>query len=128
MVDMFRAGIANRPGARMQYYVMPHWPGNTAASWRRQFYGALAHGVKIINLFEFRPVQAAYTENHVNSPAMYQEVRRGLHELGRFEDVVQSGHVRPAEVGLWCSEAADVWHDNKAPFDVAKRTLYVAVR
>ena len=45
-------------------------PGNTPDSWRRQFYGALGHGMKIVNLFEFRPVQAAYTENHVTGAAM----------------------------------------------------------
>lgn len=28
-------------------YVMPHFVGNHPASWRRQFYGDIAHGVKI---------------------------------------------------------------------------------
>src|SRR5262249_26469183 len=96
--------------------------------WRRQFYGDIGHGVKVFNLFEFRPVQAAYTENHVNSPAMYQEVRKGLHELGKFEDIVQDGGVRPGLAALWFSEAGDVWDDNRAPFDAAKRALYLAVR
>jgi hypothetical protein len=128
MVDMFRAGVRGRPDARIHYYVMPHAPGSTPNSWRRQFYGDLAHGAKVLNLFEFRPVQAAYTENHVTSPAMYQEVRRGLHELGRFEDIVQDGRVRPGVAALWFSEAADVWDDNHPPFDAAKRALYVAVR
>ena len=69
-LDLFRAGIRNNPQAKIHFYVMPHWPGNTPASWRRQFYGDLAHGAKIFNLFEFRPVQAAYTENHCSSPEM----------------------------------------------------------
>jgi hypothetical protein len=60
-VDVLRAGVRHRPGARLHYYVMPHWPGNTPAGWRRQFYGTLAHGANVFNLFEFRPVQAAYT-------------------------------------------------------------------
>ncbi len=38
---------------------------------------------------------------------MYQAVRKGLHELGEFEDIVQDGKVQPAEAGLWFSEAAD---------------------
>lgn len=96
MLDMFRAGICNKPSAKIHYYVMPHTPGNTPASWRRQFYGDLAHRAKVLNLFEYRPVQAAYTENHCSDPAMFQEVRRSLHELGLFEDVVQDG--RPIEV------------------------------
>jgi hypothetical protein len=126
--DMFRAGIRDQPGAKIQYYVMPHTPGNTPASWRRQFYGDIAHGVTIFNLFEYRPVQVAYTENHTSDPAMYREVRRALFELGTFEDVVQDGRVRPAEAGLWFSEAADVWDDNSAPFAAGKRTLYIAIR
>ena len=100
---------------------MPHTPGNTPASWRRQFYGDIGHGAKVLNLFEFRPVQAAYTENHVSAPAMYQEVRKGLHELGKFEDIMQDGQVRPAKAALWFSETADVWDDHERPFDAAKR-------
>jgi hypothetical protein len=128
MVDMFRAAIKNQPKAKIHYYVMAHTPNNTPNSWRRQFYGDLAHGVKIFNLFEFRPVQAAYTENHVNSPAMYQEVRKAFHELGKFEDIVQDGQVRPGLAAIWCSETADVWDNHRSPFDAAKRCLYIALR
>jgi hypothetical protein len=128
MVDMFRAAIKNQPKAKIHYYVMAHTPNNTPNSWRRQFYGDLAHGVKIFNLFEFRPVQAAYTENHVNSPAMYQEVRKAFHELGKFEDIIQDGHVRPGLAAIWCSETADVWDNHRSPFDAAKRCLYIALR
>ncbi len=128
MLDMFRCGVRNNPEAKIQYYVMPHTPGNTTASWRRQFYGDLAHGAKVLNLFEFRPVQAAYTENHCSDPAMFQAVRQAFHELGRFEDVIQDGHVRPGIAGLWFSEAADVWDDNRSPNDAGKRSLYIAAR
>lgn len=128
MLDMFRAGIKGKKDAKIHYYVMPHTPGNTTSSWRRQWYGDLAHGAKVLNLFEFRPVQAAYTENHVSDPAMFQEVRKSIHELAKFEDIIQDGQVRPAEVGLWFSEAADVWGDLRPPFDAAKRCLYIALR
>jgi hypothetical protein len=127
MVDMFRAGIRGKPDRKIHYYVMAHAPNNTPNAWRRQFYGDIAHGVKVFNLFEFRPRQAAYTENHVNDPAMYQEVRKGLHELGQFEDIVQDGQVRQGDTGLWFSEAAEVWDDNRAPFDAHKRSLYLAI-
>jgi len=127
-LDLFRAGIKGNSKAKIHFYVMPHWPGTTPASWRRQFYGDLAHGAKIFNLFEFRPVQAAYTENHCSSPEMYQAVRQGLRELGQFEDIVQDGQVRPGVAGLWFSDAADIWNDNRSPFDAAKRTLYIAIR
>jgi hypothetical protein len=128
MVDMFRCGIKGKPGAKIHYYVMPHTPGNTTANWRRQFYGDLAHGVKVFNLFEFRPVQAAYTENHCSDPAMYQEIRKTFHELGAFEDIVQDGSVRPAQAGLWFSEAADVWNDYEKSLGAGKRSLYIAIR
>ena len=128
-LDLFRAGLKNRPDGKILFYVMPHWPGNTPNTWRRLFYGSIAHGMKIVDLFEFRPVQAAYTENHVSSPQMYQAVRRGLHEMGLFEDIMQAGHVRRGLAALWFGEPSDIWGDNwKAPFGAAKRTLYVAIR
>ncbi len=107
---------------------MPHSPGNTPATWRRQFYGDLGHGMQIVNLFEFRPVQAAYTENYCSDPAMYQEIRKSLHELGQFEDIVQDGRVQPGIAALWFSETADIWDDNAHPFAAAKRSLYIAIR
>jgi hypothetical protein len=127
-LDIFRAGIRDQPSAKIHAYVMPHWPGNTTASWRRQFYGAIGHGAKIFNLFEFRPVQAAYTENHCSLPEMFQAVRVGLHELGTFEDIAQDGQVMPGTAALWFSETGDIWNNNRSPFDAAKRSLYIAVR
>jgi len=59
---------------------------------------------------------------------MYQAVRRGIHELGLFEDIIQDGQVRRGIAGLWFSETADIWNDNRPPFDMAKRTLYIAIR
>jgi hypothetical protein len=128
VLDMFRCGIRGKKGMKMHQYVMPHTPGNTPNSWRRLFYATLGHGAKIINLFEFRPVQAAYTENHSSEPAMYQEVRKSLHELGTFEDIVQDGEVMPAKSAMFFSEASDVWNNHRPPFDVAKRCLYWMIR
>ena len=126
-LDLFRAGIKGKPDAKILFYVMPHWPGNTPSSWRRQFYGDIAHGMKIVDLFEFRPVQAAYTENHVSLPEMYLEVRRAFHEMGLFEDIMQEGQVTPGTAALWFSEAGDIWDDSRSPFGAAKRALYVAI-
>jgi ABC-type multidrug transport system ATPase subunit len=92
-LDLFRAALRGKPDRKIMYYVMPHWPGNTPNTWRRLFYGALGHGMKIVNLFEFRPVQAAYTENHVSSNEMYATVLRSFRELGLFEDLVQRKQV-----------------------------------
>jgi len=126
-LDMFRAGLKGRKDGKIHYYVMPHW-GNTPNSWRRQFYGDLAHGMKIVDLFEFRPVQAAYTENHADQPEMYREIRQAFHELGLCEDLVQDGQVRAGQAALWFSEAGDIWDDNQPPFAAAKRTLYIALK
>jgi hypothetical protein len=128
LLDLFRAGLKGRPDRKIHFYVMPHWPGTTPAMWRRQFYGDVAHGAKVFNLFEFRPVQAAYTENHVSLPEMYQEVRRAFHELGLFEEIIQDGQVRPGEAALWFSETGDIWNNNRLPFEMGKRTLCIAIR
>lgn len=127
-LDLFRAGLRGNPDGRILYYVMPHMPNNTPDQWRRLFYGALAHGAKIINLFEFRPVHVAYTENHVDEPEMYAAVLRGFRELGVMEDLIQGGRVRQAETALWFSETADIWGDNHGSFAAAKRALYLAIR
>jgi hypothetical protein len=127
-LDLFRAGLKAHPERKIHYYVMPHWPGNTPESWRRQFYGDLAHGMKIVDLFEFRPVEGAYTENHVNLPEMYLTVRRALYELARFEDIVQDGQIRPGVAALWFGETSDIWNDNAHPYGAAKRALYIAAR
>lgn len=128
LLDLFRAGLKGRPDGKIHMYVMPHWPGNTPASWRRLFYNNLGHGMKVVNLFEFRPVQAAYTENHCSLPETYQQVRTALHELGTFEDLVQDGHVRPGLAALWFSETGDIWHDHHPPLGAHKRAMYVAIR
>ncbi len=128
LLDMFRAGLKGRPAGKIHMYVMPHWPGNTPASWRRLFYNNLGHGMKIVNLFEFRPVQAAYTENHCSLPETYLQVRTALHELGTFEDLVQDGQVRPGLAALWFSETGDIWHDHHPPLGANKRAMYVAIR
>jgi hypothetical protein len=127
-LDLFRAANRHHPDRKILYYVMPHMPNNTPRQWRRLFYGALGHGMKIVNLFEFRPVHVAYTENHVDEPAMYREVLKSFRELGLFEDIVQDGKVRPAKVALWFSETADIWGDSHGSFAAGKRSLYTAIR
>jgi hypothetical protein len=127
-LDLFRAGLRGKPDRKILFYVMPHWPGNTPNMWRRLHYGALGHGMKIMDLFEFQPVWMAYTENHVTRPEMYGMVLKSFRELGLFEDIIQDGQVRGAEAGIWFSETGDIWGDNQGSFAAAKRSLYVAIR
>ena len=54
--------IPPEPGAKILMYIMPHFPGNTANSWRRQFYGDLAHGLQIASLFCFDTSFSGYTQ------------------------------------------------------------------
>ena len=96
--------------------------------WRRLFFGAVGHGMKIVDLFEFRPVHAAYTENHVDSPEMYRAVRKAFHEFASFEDIVQEGKVREGETALWFGETGDIWGDSVGSFASAKRCLYASLR
>ena len=128
LLDLARAANRYEPRRDSHFYVMPHWPGNTPNSWRRIFYGALGHGMTIVNLFEFRPVQAAYTENHTSLPEMFLEVKKGLHELSRFEDIVQDGRPRAGNAALWYSDTGDVWQNHAGPFGPNKRSLYLAAR
>jgi hypothetical protein len=127
-LDLFRAGLRKHPEGKIHYYVMPHMPNNTPRMWRRLFYSTVGHGAKIINLFEFRPVHVAYTENHVDEPEMYAEVLKSFREMGGFEDLTQAGQVRQAQTGLWFSETGDIWGDNEGSFGAAKRGLYLAIR
>ncbi len=127
-LDLFRAANRHHPERKIMYYVMPHMPNNTPNQWRRLFYGALGHGMKIVDLFEFRPVHVAYTENHVDHPEMYRMVLGSFRELGLFEDIVQDGQVRAAESAMWFSETADIWGDSHGSFAAGKRALYTAIR
>ena len=126
-LDLLRAGVRGKPEQKIHYYCMPHWPGQLPENWRRLFYGALGHGMQVVNLFEFRPVHAAYTENHCSNPETYRTVLRSFRELGLFEDIIQSGRKRPAKAALWFSETADIWSDNDGSFAAGKRTLYSAI-
>ena len=127
-LDLLSAGVRGKPDQKIHYYCMAHWPNNRPDTWRRLFYGALGHGMQIVNLFEFRPVQAAYTENYVNNFDNYATVLTGFRELGLFEDVVWNGRPRPAQAGLWFSETGDVWGDSHGSFAAGKRSLYLAIR
>jgi hypothetical protein len=125
---LFRAGLRGKPDRKIMYYVMPHMPNNTPNQWRRLFYGAVGNGMKAVNLFEFRPVHVAYTENHVDHPEMYKMVLASFRELGLFEDIVQDGQVRSAETGIWFSETGDIWSDSHGTLAPAKRALFTAIR
>ena len=48
----------------------------------------------MVNVYEFRPLTASYTENYVdNGSGMYEAVRKALWELSTFEDIIQTGNI-----------------------------------
>ncbi|MCS6900483.1 MAG: beta-galactosidase trimerization domain-containing protein, partial [Myxococcales bacterium] len=126
-IDLLRSAIRKQPNAPIQHYVMAHAPGTNPRAWRRQFYAAVAHGVRIFNLFDLVPLAGAPTENYVNDPAMFQAVRNALHELGSFEDLLQEAHRHPTAAALWFSEIGDVWNDHDPPFGAELRSLYLGL-
>ena len=93
--------------------------------------------MKMVNLYEFRPCTAATTENYVDTGyGIYSTVRTALTELSLFEDIIQAGSVPNGDVGLWCSDAFDIWGPATPPnlygahqntFLSAKRALYIAM-
>ena len=94
----------------------------------------------MINLYEFRPCTAAYTENYVDDGwGLYASVRTALSELTTFEDIVQDGRVAYGDVGIWNSEVMDIWGPVIPPLATsfpghfntwlaAKRALYIALQ
>jgi hypothetical protein len=128
------ARVPNRPpavGPPLLMYVMAHFPGNTAVSWRRQFFQDIAHGVKFFDLFDMVPSFSGYTCDYVDSDGgAYSNVRRALNELGTFEDIVQGGtaQAQGAAVAILASESSNYWLRNAGTQGAAKRTLYIALR
>jgi hypothetical protein len=145
-LDMFRAGLRHKkPGTasnshKILMYVMAH-TGNNPSSWRRQLFNDIGHGLKILDLYQFR-THFENTENYVDpGNGMYKEVLTTLYELGSWEDIVQSGHAHAggARVGLYFSRAADVWADTMTTpplsktvptpaFSAHKKAMYIMLR
>ena len=63
LLDVFRAGLRDRPGV-IQAYAMPHSPGTTDADFRRSVVTSIAHGAKALDYFQVTPEQAN-TENYI---------------------------------------------------------------
>ena len=139
--DLFRAGIRNAKTpqtSQMMFYTMAHAPGTTAIMWRRNYYNYLAHGMTRLNLYEMRPATASYTENYVDvGYGLYSAVRSALAETAEFEDIMAAGtSVASGDVGLWCSDAGDIWvaqippntyGKHQSTFSASKKALYIAL-
>jgi hypothetical protein len=121
------AAQADRP---IMQYMMAHFPGNTPRSWRRQFMGDLAHGVKYIHLYAFVPSFSSPANDYADGDGgIYQEVLRSTHELGQWDDILGAGKVHAAgvKVAMLFSETGDIFLDSYGTAGAAKRSLYVAL-
>eukprot|EP00937_MAST-01D_sp_MAST-1D-sp2_P004985 g4985.t1 len=140
-LDVFRAGLRTQSGVAgagagagappILMYAMAHFPGNTPTSWARQFWGDIAHGVKLLNLFQFQPSAEGYTCDYVDADGgSYEAVRYHLNCLGAFDDVVADGmaQARGAKAALLMSESADIYYDGAGTHGAEKRALYLALR
>ena len=147
--DMFQAGVREKAPVEgnydhnILYYVMTHWPGQAPTSWKRLMYAALAHGTKVVDLYEMHSTFFT-TENSIgeypqsaNGP--YETVQDTLFEYGQFDDIIQGSPSQSApagDVALYFSTADDCWSAIAWPGDrqpgqvykAAKRALYIALR
>jgi hypothetical protein len=107
LFDVFRSGMRDSKSgnslgvwsgsAPIMFYVMPHL-GNTANSWRRQFYGDLSHGLKFHNTFEFTAPDSAYTCDStptINNYSHFKAVTRAWNEVSSFDDIIMCDVGRP---------------------------------
>ena len=127
---------------QIMYYVTNQWPGQAPNAWRRQFYAALAHHAKGIDLYEMHSSLGAL-ENYIGDypeeeQGTYEVILSSMWELGQIDDIVAASPSQGApagEVALYFSTAADAWGDNDAygewgttVFGAAKRALYILLR
>lgn len=91
----------------------------------------IAHGVKIIDLFQLTTSTSGYTCDYTDQDTgMYQQVRTTLNELTMFDDIVNSGsaQLNLAKVAILYSETADIWYSPLYTPGASKRSLYLALR
>lgn len=140
-LDVFRSGLrtpkttnppsTSVPAPPIMMYIMAHFPGNAHTSWQRQFWGDIAHGVKMVNLFQFRTAISGYTCDYVDQDGgSYEAVRSSLNALGTFDDIVAKGvaQAQGAKAALLYSETADIYFDTAATFGAELRAVYIALR
>ena len=106
LVDAFRA--AGRD-LTIRFYVMPH-SDNNDTDFRLIHYAVLGHGAKQIDHFILGPQHFA-TENYVDwrDLSRYRETHDIIREVGRVDDLLYAGRVRPAKAALLLSNTTDVW-------------------
>jgi hypothetical protein len=90
-----------------------------------------AHGVKFLDLFQFKTSISGYTCDYVDADfGAYQGVRRAFQELSYFDDIVFDGVAQAAgaKTALLYSATSDTWWGPVGTQGTVKRTLYLALK
>jgi len=98
-------------GQRMQFYVMPHWPGNTPQHLMQNAMLLWAQNVKDIDWFNAGPDIWA-TENYIayrGGLPMWKMLRTISGMAGAIENDLLPAKPDAAPVAMLLSEASDVW-------------------
>jgi len=130
LCDVFRCA-AKYENLPIQFYTMPHWPGQTPRDLTLSFYSALAHGNKVLNFFAAKPIYD-YTENYIAWEARdnWRTVQRLVRDVGVADDIIWNGRVRPARVAILLSHATDIYEEARGSsiYNFERKNLYLALR
>jgi len=95
----------------MQFYNMPHFPGNTGRHLVQNAVSLWGQGVKDLDFFSVSP-DLFSTENYLASRGGIETaagIRRISGMAGNVEDALLPARTRKAKVAMLLSEAGDVW-------------------
>jgi hypothetical protein len=130
LCDVFRCA-AKYENLPIQFYTMPHWPGQTPRDLTLSFYSALAHGNKVLNFFAAKPIYE-YTENYIawEGRENWRTVQQLVRDAGAADEIIWNGHVRPAQVAILLSHATDIYEDARGSsiYNFERKNLYLALR
>jgi hypothetical protein len=130
LVDVFRAG-AKYESMPIQVYTIPHWPGQTGRDLRLSFVSALAHGNQVVNFFMGTPVYN-YSQDYVSwdAPETWHAIQNLDHELALGDDIISTGHVRPARIAILLSFSTDIHEEARGSsiYNFERKNLYLGLR
>ena len=112
------ASYHNQP---MQFYCMPHWPGNTPEGLLQCAVMEWGQNVKDLDFFVASP-DAWSTENYVTYRGglpIWKTIRTISGMAGLIEDHLLAARTEPARIAILLSESSDVWElEGKGQWDV----------
>ena len=109
-------GAYLRAGAKyhdtpMQFYIMPHYPGNSGRHLIQNVVSLWGQGIKDIDWFSAGP-DTFHTENYINYRGGIETgraMRMASGMAGNIEDALMPARTRQARVAILLSETSDIW-------------------